>query len=292
MSTMLEPAAAHDAREARQLATETRALLAGRTPRDPVLRHTIDWLSKDALRARLIGDGSFEDECDCQDAMLATIDRMQADSLAAGPRRYRGDHSPAGVRIAQVIVEDMKRNRNGRCDLPYSQMRDRAGLRHEDTAMDRFHDLVDAGAIDYVRRSMPTGKPKQWGVPQRMQISGVCFLTPQRLPDRYRAFYEDERARRRERRENARKRAHARSNLDRAVAERKLDAAAAGTPARPRARPSYSLDPWKVNPTVMRRAHDAQAKAEAASAADEARDAAAVAANLDALMAEMRAGCG
>lgn len=117
MSNICQSAAAHDAREARQLARTARAALAGAASRDPVLRHTIDYLSKEALRPRLMGNERFENECDCQDAMLATIDRMQADSLAAGPQRYRGDYSPAGVRIAQELVRDMKKNRNGRSDI-------------------------------------------------------------------------------------------------------------------------------------------------------------------------------
>ena len=291
MSTIAQPSAAHDAREAHQLARHTRDLLAGKTPNDPVLRHTVDWLSEKALRPRLIGNGGFEDECDCQDAMLATIDRMQADSLATGARRYRGDYSPAGVRIAQELVKDMKKNRTGKSDLAYSQMRDAAGLRSEDTAMDRFHDLVESGALDYVRRSAATGAAKQWGVPQRMQISGVCFFTPHRLPDKYRLFYQDELARRRGKRDQDRRRALAQSNLDRAVADRQAEAQAGGTPAKRPIKPARVFDPWKVNPAAMRRAHDAQAKAASAADATEAEDAAAVVSNLETLKAEMLARC-
>ncbi|MGI4949158.1 MAG: hypothetical protein ACRYHC_10810 [Janthinobacterium lividum] len=292
MSTIAQPATPHDMREARQLARHTRALLAGKAPADPVLRFTVDWMSEKARRPRMNGSGGFEDECDSQDAMLATIDRMQVDSVLAGPRRYRGDHSPAGVRIAQEIAKDMKKNRNGCSDLSYSQMRDAAGLRHADTAMDRFHDLVESGAVDYVRRSAPTGAAKQWGVPQRMQISGRCFFTPDRLPDRYRKFYQDELARRREKRGQAIRRALARSNLDRAVADRQAAAHSGGTPAKRLSKPPRLFDPWKVNPAGMQRAHDAQATAVASSDAAEADTAAFVAANLDALKAQMLAQCG
>lgn len=279
---------------------------ADRERRDPVLRNTVDYLHPHATQARLIGDGTIGDELDCQQAMIETIKILQSESAAAGPKHYQGDLGRSGVRVAEIIIDAMKPH-NGLCDLPYAETAGAVGCCY-DTAMDWVHELKELNVLDYQRRSIPTNAPKAWGVAQRIMMSSVIWLTPDRLPDRPRAIYierrdklrEETRLRREreeaERRELARElelardREYSRRRMTEILEARKRVAQENGTPPR-RRRAVRLFDPYKVNPRGMERLHEQRAAAVAASKADEERDAGRVAANAAHLKAQMLALC-
>jgi hypothetical protein len=281
---------------------------AGRRRRDPVLRDTVDYLDPKATQARLLGDGTYDDERDCQQAMLQTLELWQSESVTSGAKHSQGDFGRSGIRVAQVIIEFMKPH-SGLCDLSYSQIAEQIGGDY-DTAMDWTHKLKALRALDYQRRSVPTGAPKAWQAPQRAMTTSVIWLTPERMPQRYHAIYlklrdglREQRRLVRERQEEdrrelareleiARDREYSRQRMTAILAARRASAQENGTPPKRRRSSIRLLDPYKVNPRVMERIDMARKEAIASSKADEERDAARVAANVENLRAQMLARCG
>ena len=154
----------------------------------PVRCGAVDYLDLQARRSRRLAPSSYEDELDHHSAALDMVVAWQAKSVAEGPPRFRGVFGTHGVATFRMMVEDMARNGDGRTDLAYSQLASAIG-QGRGTVCKRYHALIDAGVIDYQPRSIHAGMDGQ-GRGLRVQMSSVAWLTPDRLPDEWRQFFE------------------------------------------------------------------------------------------------------
>lgn len=259
----------------------------------PVRCGAIDYLEIEARRSRRLAPTSYEDELDQHRAAIDMVEAWQAKSVEEGPARYRGIFGTHGVATFRLLSEEMRRGGDGRADLAYAQIA-RATGQKIGSVFDRYHALIDAGVIAYQPRSIHAGMDGQ-GRGLRVQMSSVCWLTPDRFPSEWRsffetrlAFYREQRAERERRREAAERRRLAQGRLEGLCAAKAERAREGGTPPR-QARPVRTLDPLKVNARGMMRLAD-ETTARAAVAADaEQADADKVAARLAELQAAARA---
>ncbi|WP_394648896.1 hypothetical protein [uncultured Sphingomonas sp.] len=276
------PFAAASARIVHRVADARRA--EQREKGSPVHYDAIDYLDLEARRDRRLAPSSFEDELDHYHAAMEMVEAWQAKSVASGPPRYRGIFGVHGVATFRVLLANLQRNRDGRADLAYSQIAARIG-QSSSTAFQRYHALIDAGVMDYQPRSMAAGVDGR-GKHLRVQMSSVAWLTPHRLPEEWRTYFEARlewhRQRRRDqarRREEAERRRLSQERMAGICAAKQEKAREGGTPRR-QARAARTFDPFKVNPAAMRHLVEQDTQRETKVSEEEQRQEALIRANL------------
>lgn len=276
------PFAAASARIVHRVADARRAEQRERA--SPVHYDAIDYLDLEARRDRRLAPSSFEDEVDHHRAAMDMVEAWQAKSVADRPPRYRGVFGVHGVATFRELVEDMRRNGDGRADLAYSQIAVAIG-QSSSTVFQRYHALIDAGVMDYQPRSIAAGVDGR-GKHLRVQMSSVAWLTPDRLPEEWLTFFEARlewhRQRRRDqarRREEAERRRLSQERMAGICAAKQEKAREGGTPAR-QARPIRTFDPFKVNPAAMRHLVEQDTQRETKASEEEQRQEALIRANL------------
>lgn len=292
--TLAAPSASAVHRIVNQTADRRRA--EDREKGHPVHRDAVDYLDLEARRPRRLSSTDYQDECDHHRAVLDVVEAWQARSVAEGPSRYRGIFGVHGVATCRLLIREMARSGDGRCDLAYSQVATEVG-QARGTVYRRYHALIAAGVIDYQPRSIIAGSDGR-GRGLRLQMSSVAWLTPHRMPDEWRRLYEHrlehyrgQRQARARRRAAEERRQHAQSQLRQVCAEKAEQAREGGTPPRQR-RAIRTFDPLKVNPAGMLRLVDAATERTLEATDEEQRDADRVRSMLPELTAAVAAQCG
>lgn len=245
--------------------------VADRVVRDPVHALSVDIFSEPAQRNRRRWRDSAGDPQDYCASLIETCELQQAtsiaDSIAEGRKHYQGDLGHLGPRILRELCRRVE-YKKGVADTAISQLVEALGAR-KDAIINGIEKLVLFGYVERQRRSMATGLPKMFGVPQRLQVSSLTAF-PASLRDRWRAVFEKKLADRRFKR-----------------VQHNKDRASGGSDRAPKAdrKGERECAPAKLNPAGARRVMECVAAAEDTRHDEEQRALAYINANLPELTA-------
>ena len=228
--------------------------------RNPVRREAIDYQDERArIDAPLAPDRTVESTNDVRDALWEMLQQLQRET-AAEKRYGQGMVTRACLAVFHAMLFDKEAFDFFTCtsDDAVSVIARKAGT--STRSVHRAKKVLRAlGVLDWVCRSIATGREKVFGVPQHMMMSCLTYFTPARLKPRLAAMYE---------------RILAAKRAARARHEAKTGIAGQRRPIVKRSR-EHRVIPALVNPRVWLRILDAEVKAKAKAAqsyaAEEAR---------------------